>query len=299
MTNKLSFDIPDYKKIRVIIDTDAACEADDPFAISHALMCRKLIVKGITAEHFVEEGSVQKSLAEVNTILDAMDITDVKSYIGQTKPFSEYEKEELSPAAKFIIEEANRKDDHPLFVLCIGATTNLAYALKAEPSIAEKMTVISIIGHNYSDPLPWREFNAYNDIDAINYILESGVEFWQVPSDVYGSMLVSLAELESKVLPYGKIGHHLFTQIVEYNMTERAAWTQGESWALGDSPAVGIAMYPRCGKYVEREAKLFNHDELTSYGEKIPGRKIRVYESVDSHFILEDFFAKLKLNFSK
>lgn len=68
MTNKLSFDIPDYKKIRVIIDTDAACEADDPFAISHALMCRKLIVKGITAEHFVEEGSVQKSLAEVNTI---------------------------------------------------------------------------------------------------------------------------------------------------------------------------------------------------------------------------------------
>lgn len=116
MTNKLSFDIHDYKKIRVIIDTDAACEADDPFAISHALMCRKLIVKGITAEHFVEEGSVQKSLAEVNTILDAMDITDVKSYIGQTKPFSEYEKEELSPAAKFIIEEANRKDDiHFLF----------------------------------------------------------------------------------------------------------------------------------------------------------------------------------------
>lgn len=169
MTNKLSFDIPDYKKIRVIIDTDAACEADDPFAISHALMCRKLIVKGITAEHFVEEGSVQKSLAE----------------------------------------------------------------------------------------------------------------------------------LESKVLPYGKIGHHLFTQMVEYNMTERAAWTQGERWALGDSPAVGIAMYPRCGKYVEREAKLFNHDELTSYGENIPGRKIRVYESVDSHFILEDFFAKLKINFSE
>ena len=25
--------IPDEKKIRVIIDTDAACEADDPFAI--------------------------------------------------------------------------------------------------------------------------------------------------------------------------------------------------------------------------------------------------------------------------
>ena len=28
--------IPDEKKIRVIVDTDAACEADDPFAIAHA-----------------------------------------------------------------------------------------------------------------------------------------------------------------------------------------------------------------------------------------------------------------------
>ena len=27
------FGVPEYKKIRVIIDTDAACEADDPFAI--------------------------------------------------------------------------------------------------------------------------------------------------------------------------------------------------------------------------------------------------------------------------
>ena len=28
----LKFDVVDSKKIRVIIDTDTACEADDPFA---------------------------------------------------------------------------------------------------------------------------------------------------------------------------------------------------------------------------------------------------------------------------
>ncbi len=39
------FNIPENKKIRVIIDTDAACEADDPFAIVHALLSPKLIVK--------------------------------------------------------------------------------------------------------------------------------------------------------------------------------------------------------------------------------------------------------------
>ena len=71
MKSKLLFDVPHYKKLRVIIDTDAACEADNPFAIAPALMSPKLMVKGILAEHFVAEGSVQKSYDEVCTILDA------------------------------------------------------------------------------------------------------------------------------------------------------------------------------------------------------------------------------------
>ena len=54
------------KKIRVIIDTDAACEADDPFAIVQGLLSPKLTVKGIVAEHFVSEGSMERSLAERN-----------------------------------------------------------------------------------------------------------------------------------------------------------------------------------------------------------------------------------------
>ena len=64
MNKGLLFDVPEYKKIRVIVDTDAACEADDPFAIVHALLSPKLIVKGIIAEHFCENGSVEKSFKD-------------------------------------------------------------------------------------------------------------------------------------------------------------------------------------------------------------------------------------------
>ena len=32
----LKYIVPEYKRLRVIVDTDAACEADDPFAIAHA-----------------------------------------------------------------------------------------------------------------------------------------------------------------------------------------------------------------------------------------------------------------------
>ena len=75
------FDIPDNKKVRVIIDTDAACEADDPFAIVQALLSPKLIVKGICATHFVDKDSVGRSYKEIETILDAMDM-DVPVFMG-------------------------------------------------------------------------------------------------------------------------------------------------------------------------------------------------------------------------
>ena len=57
----LQYKVPDYKKIRVIVDTDAACEADDPFAIAHALLCEKFDIKAIFAEQFGSPDSTAKS----------------------------------------------------------------------------------------------------------------------------------------------------------------------------------------------------------------------------------------------
>ena len=112
MKSKLLFDVPQYKKLRVIIDTDAACEADDPFAIAQALMSPKLMVRGILAEHFAAEGSVQRSYDEVCTILDAMDMKEVPVFMGETgaKSAGYFERSEsaggagaVSPAADFLI----------------------------------------------------------------------------------------------------------------------------------------------------------------------------------------------------
>ena len=40
-------------------------KADDPFAIAHALLCDKFIVKAIFAEHFNCEGSMKQSFEEI------------------------------------------------------------------------------------------------------------------------------------------------------------------------------------------------------------------------------------------
>lgn len=286
--------IPDEKKIRVIIDTDAACEADDPYAIVQALLSPKLIVKGILAEHYNEKDSVKKSYDEILTILDAMDMK-VPVFMGEEDPVEiSGWPDKISDAADFIIKEALNDDPKPLYILCQGAITNLAVAINKEPKIKEKVRVIWIGTHGTEKrKAPFREFNAGNDVTAANFVLESGAEIWLVPSDVYTTITVGLAELKVKVLPYGKIGKHLYENMINYNLSPSAGWTQGESWSLGDSPAIALAINPGCGKFEYEPAPHVSADTTSTLR---PGNPvIRVYKSVDSRYILEDFFAKLKL----
>ncbi len=300
MKSKLLFDVPQYKKLRVIIDTDAACEADDPFAIAQALMSPKLMVKGILAEHFAAEGSVQRSYDEVCTILDAMDMKEVPVFMGEPGAMAagyfenSVSVESVSPAAEFLIKEALREDTAPLFVLCQGAITNVAVAIKKCPEILNRMTIVWIGTHGLAE-IPWREFNSGNDVAAANYVLGHAKNLWLIPSNVYTTITVGLAELQQKVLPCGKIGRHLFENMVTYNNSPAAGWTKGESWALGDSPAVGVALNPDCGHYIEHEAPFVNEDTSCSFGKENP--KIRIYTDIDSRYLLEDFFAKLQLNY--
>ena len=46
------FTVPENKRVRVIVSSDTACEADDPFAIAHALLSPKLEVKAETKRCF-------------------------------------------------------------------------------------------------------------------------------------------------------------------------------------------------------------------------------------------------------
>lgn len=289
----LLYDMPDYKKIRVIVDTDADCEADDPFAIAHALMTKKFIVKAIFAEHFGGAGTTKRSYDEIQTILEAMELS-VPVYMGEEGKLSERKDNELSSAAKFLIEEAKKEDEHKLFVLCQGAITNVASALNACPDIASRMTVVWIGGQGIDSSTPqFHEFNSGNDIGAANVVMSSGVDLWLIPSNVYGTMRIGLAELQNRVYPCGKIGKHLFEKMTAYNMTKYADWTGGESWSLGDSPAIAVAIDPCCGTYKMIEAPIFNED--TTYRFESGRPLIRVYTYVDPRFVLEDFMSKLAI----
>ena len=73
------FDVPDTKKVRMIVHTDCKNEADDQFALAHHLMTPKLIIKGIIGGHFNinpqewgEGNTAKASVDEINKVLSLM-----------------------------------------------------------------------------------------------------------------------------------------------------------------------------------------------------------------------------------
>src|SRR3954452_19195564 len=65
------------RRRRVIIDSDAKNEADDQFAIVHALLSPTLDVRGLIPAHFGSarsSRSMQESREEIDRLLDLLDL---------------------------------------------------------------------------------------------------------------------------------------------------------------------------------------------------------------------------------
>lgn len=295
-----AFTVPGDKVLRVIIDTDAANEADDQYAIVQALLSPRLDIRAIIAAHFGNEKSphsMEDSYQEILRLTGMMnrqrDVFHMPVLRGAPQPL-EGETAIECEGARAIVREALRDAEEPLYVISLGALTNVASALLMEPAIAQRMTVIWIGGNVY--PQGGWEYNLKNDVTAARYVFQSDVPLWQVPRNVYQMMLVSVAELAVQVRPCGEIGAYLFSHLVEWGHTywgKRSPLRTGECWFLGDSPAVGLLLNEHEFHYHTVRAP-FIRDDMT-YDLKTDNREIRIYDSVDSRFILQDLYAKLKL----
>ncbi|WP_163536289.1 nucleoside hydrolase [Gracilibacillus sp. YIM 98692] len=292
-----NYQVPKRKKLRLIINTDAKNEADDQFAIAHALLTPKFDIKGIIAAHFGERKSNQSmedSYEEIEKLLDLMDLPSTVNVVkGAPKSIPDEKTSILSDGAQLIIDEAMKDDSLPLFVIFLGPITDLASAYLQQPEIANRLTAIWIGGGVY--PEGGKEFNLSNDISAANVIFKSNIPLWQVPKNVYQMVKVGISELEHKVRPHGEVGKYLFEQLAEYNLSPY--WTNpwADSWCLGDSPAVSLLIDSHDFHYEEKDAPLVTDDMY--YVSGASNRKIRVYNYIDSRFTLEDMYAKLALNY--
>ena len=233
-------------KVDVILDTDAYNEIDDQFAIAYMLANRdKLNVKSIYAAPFHNSKSsgpkdgMEKSYDEIKKVVSLIkDTEDIEIYKGSESYLPDEKTPIISPAAEHLVKlSACYNSDKPLYVVAIGAITNIASAILIKPDIIDNIVVVWLGGH----AMHWhdtKEFNLHQDIAAARIIFGCGVPFVQLPAmGVVSSFTISEAELEKWLLGKNKISDYLAKNTIE----EASSYAGGKPWSRIIWDVTGVA----------------------------------------------------------
>lgn len=211
--------------IHMVLDTDTFNEIDDQFAVAYALLApERLKVEAFYAAPFFNELStgpkdgMEKSYDELKRIQTLLDRTDIPAYKGSEEYLPDAHTPVESEAARNLVERAMAStDEDPLYVVAIGAITNVASAILMEPRIIEKIVVVWLGGHALHWP-DTKEFNLSQDIHGARVILDSGVPLVLIPCmGAASNLLTTLSEVRDYVKGHGPFGDYLYKTFLECN----------------------------------------------------------------------------------
>jgi inosine-uridine nucleoside N-ribohydrolase len=296
---------------RLIFVNDLSGDIDGLFAVVHAILSPTAELRGIIGTGTGRPGeTAEASAALASEILRLMG-RSVRVHAGATAKMASAHEPQHAPGVQAIIDEAMRADtDLPLFVAVGGGLTEVASALLIEPRIADRLTLVWIGG----DAWPaggTGETNFNIDRHAAQTIYnETSLPIWQVPRKVYATTVVSASELQAYVAPHGAIGDWLYRKVADAPLRFRKALNMGETWTLGDNPLVVLTAladwgpssfrpfrYERFGSnpFDEVIAPRLNDDG--TFTARSEGRKIRIFSGIDTRLMLQDIYAKLRVNY--
>ena len=285
---------PPAGRVRVVVDTDTYNEIDDQFAVVYALLSpQQLQVEALCAAPFHNDRSsgpadgMEKSYQEILRLLARLDVSpDAFVFRGATDYLRDSETPSESEAARELVRRAMSGDSDPLYVVAIGAITNVASALLMEPKLVERIVVVWLGGQ----PLHWptaREFNLQQDPAASRLILDCGVPLVHIPcSGVASHLLTTVAEIERYVQGRGAIGNYLAEIFKSYH-ADHFAWSK----VIWDIACVGYLINPSWLPTEVVHSPILT-DQLTWSVDR-SRHMIRFATYVDRDSIFRDLFGKL------
>lgn len=239
---------PAARPAPIVLDTDTFNEIDDQFAIVYALLSPELRVEAIHAAPFLNARSssagdgMEKSHQEILRVLGKLGVRQEGfAFKGSTAFIEDATKPEKSPAALDLVARAKaHSPKNPLYVVAVGAITNVANALLIDPAILPNIVVVWLGGNGHQWPHQ-REFNFRQDLKASRLIFDSGVAFVQLPcTPVVTHFATTVPEMERYVGGRGPIGDYLLEIFKAYKQ-DHYAWSK----VLWDMTAVAWVVNPR------------------------------------------------------
>ncbi len=236
-------------RIDVVIDTDACNEVDDQFAISYLLRStEKLNTVALYAAPYsfpgicdTDEG-MERSYAEILKLLELAGEADKPAFRGSARYLSSNTEAVESDAARDLASRAmSYSPEHPLYVVAIGAPTNIASAIIMNPAITENIVIVWLGGHGHE--LGWTdEFNMRQDLIATRIIMSGKAPFVQIPCQcVSNAFSVSAPELREYLLGKNPLADYLASNVLSAHREDNSCWDRvlwdvvAVGWLLNDS----------------------------------------------------------------
>ncbi len=299
----------------VIIDTDANNELDDQHAMAYLFLNQGVFdVKGVTVNATRSGGDIEMQYAEAERVMHLCAVeTTIPLFKGADKSFVEIRPSlgdaqfDGHSAVDFIIQQGEAfSAANKLVIIAVGKLTNIALAIKKDSVLADKIRLVWL-GSNYPEP---GEYNQDNDTVAMNYLLNSQVQF-EIATVRYGkpsgtdAVKLTQQEVNQKMPGLGPRiesaveGRHggMFNTFGDYSVSlfEHIEY-HGDppSRALFDMAAVAIVKNPGWAEsHIIPAPILINNSWLERPNNP---RTITIWENFNSADILNDFFDSLGFN---
>ncbi len=211
-TERIVPELPPTDQVhRLLIDTDAGTEIDDLYAIALALRSPdRFVIEGIVATHFAQNAGRQSIEASYQTVQTLLELDGAAGQFPVARggdPMRYIDEPSDSAGAQLIIERALADADQPLWVVGLGAATNLAAAIMLEPRIASNVRYV----YHARSALTWPErsvqYNVAGDVHAARVLLSSDVPLaW---FDTGQQLTCSMSVTEERLLPLGGLAGYL------------------------------------------------------------------------------------------
>lgn len=273
----------------IILDTDIYNEIDDQIALAYVLKSKDILnLEAVTIAPFTKgeyntKTSIDKSYEVAKKIFKMCnEENDEIIYKGATNYFTN-DSNQTNEAVNKIIQIA-KKNNNTTYILSIGCITNIALAIKKEPTIVNKIEVIWL-GTNFLF-MKNNDFNFRQDVEAIRYVLDSKVKITIIPTyPVSYGLMISKYELESRIRNANELCNYfcdIFTDDYGTKKIRRVIWD------------ISIVAYMINKEWFETmEISCPKIKEDTSFKLTNFRHKIKFVQRLDSNKIYDDLFSKI------
>ena len=288
-------------RVDVVLDTDAYNEIDDQFAIAYLLHAgERADVKALYAAPFFNARStspadgMERSYQEILHLLRLAGREELTSATlrGAERYLPDERTPVDSPAARDLARRAAAyTPEAPLYVLAIGAITNIASALLLAPAIADRIVIVWLGGHALHWP-DTREFNMCQDVCAARVVFASGAALVQLPCmGVVDQLRTTGPELSAWLGGRNQLCDYL----VANTAREAESYAAGKPWSrvIWDISVVAWLL-DESGSWMREEILPSPIPQYDHHYSRDPRRHPICYVcSIDRDAVFEDLFRRL------